>query len=155
MAVYLFFENSLYLHTVLTFLLYQVQPPDKYVSFFAEIHIAHLAVFCYRRVATGSCRLIPAQISLFLIKVLRLEKCNLYPTRQYRENMTEMNPLLADDNDKIPLVVSNIFVNIPKGKCTFPYAYLQKSIFHNFTVFNVKTLLSTWLSETISILLQE
>ena len=77
----LFLEHSFDLHTVLALLPYQIQSPDKYVPLFAEIHTADLAVFCHGRAATGGCRLIPAQILLFLIKVLRFEKCNLYPTR--------------------------------------------------------------------------
>ena len=112
-SVCLFFEHSLDLHPVLAFLLYQVQSPDKYVPLFVEIHTVDLAVFCHGRAATGGCRLIPAQILLFLIKVLRLEKCNC-TLQGSIEYVTAINPLLGDDNDKIYPVASNIFVNITK-----------------------------------------
>lgn len=52
--------------------------------------------------------------------------------------MTAINSFLADDNDKISLVVFNTFATIPKGKYNFPHIDLLITVFHNFMLFKVK-----------------
>lgn len=55
-----------------------------------------------------------------LIKVLRLEKCNLYPTRYHSMNST-INALLTDGNNIIPAAASNNFIHVSEREIYLQY----------------------------------
>lgn len=75
---------NLIFHIVIASGPHHVQFPDKLVP--SEVRTADLAFIWSRKTGAGCSRLIRALIVLVLIKVLGLEKCNLYPTRYHSMN---------------------------------------------------------------------